>query len=80
MTLKKYELMLPGKKRYATLKDWVRNYVGDALNWELQLILKAADVPVVRLGESGQLGWTTWLQSYPFEDDVRNLTIESDAA
>jgi type VI secretion system protein ImpH len=80
MSLEKYEQMLPGKKRYATLKDWIRNYVGDALNWELQLILKAADVPVVRLGESGRLGWTTWLQSYPFEEDVRNLTIESDAA
>jgi type VI secretion system protein ImpH len=77
MTLEKYRQMLPGEKRYAIFKDWVRNYVGDVLCWELQLILKAAEVPVIRLGESGELGWTTWLQSYPFEQDVKNLKLQS---
>jgi len=78
MSLKKYEQMLLGGNSYATLKDWVRNYVGDELSWELQLILKASEVPKIRLGESGRLGWTTWVQSYPFEQDVKDLKLQSE--
>ncbi len=63
--------MLPGGTRYKILRDWVRNYVGDALKWELQLILKAAEVPEIRLGKSGCLGWTTWLR-LPVETDVKD--------
>jgi type VI secretion system protein ImpH len=80
MTLKKYEQMLPGGTRYKILRDWVRNYVGDALKWELQLILKAAEVPEIRLGKSGCLGWTTWLRTTPFETDVKDLKIQAAAA
>jgi len=69
---------MPGETSYTTLKDWVRNYVGDELSWELQLILKAAEVPKIRLGESGRLGWTTWVQSYPFEQDVKDLVLQSE--
>jgi type VI secretion system protein ImpH len=80
MSLKDYERMLPGKESFAALKDWVRNYVGDELSWEVQLILKAAEVPVVRLGESGRLGWTTWLQSYPWEKDVGDLKLQPETS
>lgn len=76
MSLKNYERMLPGGKSFARLKTWVRNYVGDALSWEVQLILKAGEVPAVRLGETGCLGWTTWLQSGPFERDTKDLILE----
>lgn len=78
--LKQYEGMLPGTKQFSQLKAWVRNYVGDALNWDLQLILKADEVPSIRLGESGCLGWTAWLKSQPFEEDVGDLLLEADAA
>jgi type VI secretion system protein ImpH len=80
MGLKEYERMLPGGESFAALKAWVRNYVGDELAWEVQLILKAAEVPAVCLGESGRLGWTTWLQSYPFEKDVKDLKLQSEAS
>jgi type VI secretion system protein ImpH len=80
MSLKDYQRMLPGESSFAALKAWVRNYVGDELSWEVQLILKAAEVPVVSLGESGRLGLTTWLQSYPFEKDVRDLKLQSEAS
>lgn len=77
MGLRDYERMLPGGECFAVLKDWVRNYVGDALSWQLQLILKAGEVPVVHLGEAGRLGWTTWIQSQPFENDV-DLVVEAE--
>ncbi len=80
MNLDDYERMLPGGESFNTLKDWVRNYVGDELSWELRLILKAAEVPTLRLGESGHLGRTTWLKSRPFEKDVGDLVVDADAA
>jgi len=76
--LKDYYRMLPRETSYATLRDWVRNYVGDGLSWELQLILKAAEVPATQLGQSGRLGWTTWLKSEPFEEDVSDLVLDGD--
>ena len=63
MGLADYERLLPGGESFTVLNDWVRNYVGDTLNWELRLILKAEEVPRVCLGKSGRLGWTGWLKS-----------------
>ncbi len=80
MNLVDYERLLPGSEWFTVLKTWVRNYVGDTLNWELRSILKAAEVPQVRLGKSGRLGWTMWLKSQPFEEDVSDLVVEADAA
>ena len=80
MKLADYERMLPGTKGFATLKAWLRNYVGDHLSWALNLVLEAAEVPTVRLGEAGRLGWTAWIKSRPFERDVDDLVIESEAA
>ena len=71
--------MLPGSESFSQLKSWLRNYVGDSLGWDLQLILKAEEVPATRLGETGRLGWTTWIKSRPFEYDVDDLVIEADA-
>jgi type VI secretion system protein ImpH len=47
----------------ARLRDWVRQYVGDVLAWDLQLILKKEDVPRARLTGGMRLGMTTWLAS-----------------
>jgi len=39
----------------------VRNYIGVELAWDAQIVLKREEVPAVRLGSFGQLGWTSWL-------------------
>jgi type VI secretion system protein ImpH len=39
----------------------VRNYVGDEFSWDVNLILLKEEVPALRLGAAGRLGWTTWL-------------------
>ncbi len=80
LALKDYQRMLPGGESFSRLKDWVRNYAGDVPSWELKLILKASEVPALRLGESGHLGWTTWLKSDLFEQDVDDLVFAADAA
>jgi type VI secretion system protein ImpH len=53
--------LLPGGDSLRCLTALVRNYVGDELAWELTVILRKEEVPPTRLGECGQLGWTTWL-------------------
>jgi type VI secretion system protein ImpH len=60
-----YERFLPGKPGLKALKTWVLNYIGHELSCELQLLLKRPDVPSIRLGRAGQLGWTSWLGSRP---------------
>jgi len=76
MEWKDYERMLPEGGSHKRLIAWVRNYVGDELAWDVRLILKAQEVPATRLGESGCLGWTTWLKSGPSTHDADELILQ----
>ena len=67
--------LLPGSESLDHLVAVVRNYIGDELNWDVQLILHKEEVPPVRLGESGQLGWTTWLTPRPEEKDADEVVL-----
>lgn len=53
--------LLPGSRGLAELAALVRLYTGDEWSWQLRLLLRDLEVPGVRLGSAGQLGWTTWL-------------------
>lgn len=61
MSLTEFERYLPGGIRFTQVRDWVRNYIGIELAWDAQIVLKREEVPAVRLGSFGQLGWTSWL-------------------
>ena len=63
-----YERFLPGGESLPRLTAWVRNYVGDSLDWDLQLMLRPESVPTLALGgrktgvaRGARLGLTTWL-------------------
>jgi type VI secretion system protein ImpH len=56
-----YRAMLPGREGLEELAAIVRNYAGDELAWEVNLVLRQADVPPLRLDGAAQLGWTSWL-------------------
>jgi type VI secretion system protein ImpH len=71
-----YLRLLPGGESLKRLVAWVRNYVGDALIWDVNLILKREEVPRFELGKLGQLGWTTWLTSRPLEEDADDLLLD----
>ena len=77
MYFSEYQRMLPGGDSIRQLVAWVKNYVGDELSWELQLILSASEVPSICLGEIGQLGWSTWLSSKKFEEDADDLLLRT---
>jgi len=80
MNFADYERMLPGGDSLERLIAWVKNYIGDQLSWDLQLILKAEEVPSIQLGRGGRLGLTTWLRSRSFEKDADQLVLEPLAA
>ena len=75
MKLGDYERMLPCGKAFQRLRDWVLNYCGEQFFWDLQLTLQAGEVPQVSLGQSGRLGWTTWLKTKPFGRDAGDLVL-----
>jgi type VI secretion system protein ImpH len=75
MRLNDFYRMLPIGDAFRRLKCWVLNYSGQEYFWDVQLVLKAEEIPDTRLGQEGLLGWTTWLKSKPFERDADDLVI-----
>jgi len=76
MPLDRFRSFLPGGDSRQRLNDLVRNYIGDELGWEIQLVLQKAEVPRHELGLAGQLGWTCWLASDARERDADDLVLE----
>ena len=61
LTLTQYEGFLPGRPAWLALRDWVRHYIGFDLQWDVQLVLAAREVPEPRLGRRVRLGLTGWI-------------------
>ena len=60
MDLKTYLRLMPGRGAIERMEAIVRNYVGDRLAWDVNLVLKAEEVPRVALGMRAGLGYNTW--------------------
>jgi type VI secretion system protein ImpH len=75
MKLHDYERMLPGGDAFQRLKTWILNYCGEHYFWDAQLVLEKSEVPSMQLGQSGRLGWTTWLKTQPFTHDADDLIL-----
>jgi type VI secretion system protein ImpH len=66
------------RKSFFLLCHLVRFYVGPELDFDVQLVLRADEVPPCQLpeGEEGQrLGWNTWLLSKPAEQDAEEVVF-----
>jgi type VI secretion system protein ImpH len=75
MGLADYERMLPKGASFERVKYWVLNYCGQHFFWDVQLVLRADEVPATRLGHAGRLGWTSWLKTKPFARDADELIL-----
>lgn len=53
--------LLPKQRALAELVALVRLYLGDQLDWDLDLLLESSQVPTACLGKGHQLGLTSWL-------------------
>jgi type VI secretion system protein ImpH len=75
MDLDRFSDLLPDGPSLVRLVDWVRNYVGFEFDWDVQLVLRRDEVPGIRLGREGKLGWTTWLGPRRADTDADDLTL-----
>ena len=73
--------LLPVGSGFSALVDLVRLAVGSELEFDIQLIQGAANVPELRLssdpGENAYLGWSSWLKSRPFDHDPSDVIFDS---
>jgi type VI secretion system protein ImpH len=58
-----YQQFLPTEERNLSepLADAVFFYIGEEIDWDVELAIPSGSVAPVTLGKSGQLGWTTWV-------------------
>jgi type VI secretion system protein ImpH len=71
----------PQRKSLFLLAQLVRLYCGPELDFDVQLVLDAAEVPACRVGGDGfgaRLGWNTWLVSQPRVRDADDAVFVVD--
>ena len=74
--LEQFCSFLPSGDLCMALADTVFFYIGEQLDYDVELALPASETSPVQLGHVGQLGWTSWMSS---PADERDDTIRSDA-
>ena len=79
MSLADYMRLLPDGRSLARLAPVVRNYIGEELDWDVCLCLFKQEVPGVKLGKAGRLGWTSWLETGRRARDAEDLILSVDA-
>ena len=66
---------MPGEKSLARLTSIVREYVGDALDWDVNLVLKGDEIPAAILGNDVRLGQTSWIGEADGSRDADDLYL-----
>lgn len=61
LSLTNYSRFLPGEPWAVELRDWVRQYLGIEMVWDVCLTLAAEEVTGVSLGGPARLGYSSWL-------------------
>jgi type VI secretion system protein ImpH len=79
LSFDQFRELLPSGSGFPPLVDLTRFFVGMALDFEVCLILKAAEVPACRLGKPApggiQLGWSSWLKTREFAHDAGDALL-----
>jgi type VI secretion system protein ImpH len=56
-----FRQFLPGTSLAEQIADAIFLYIGAEYDWDMELAIPAGEITPVRLGESVQLGWTSWM-------------------
>ena len=76
VSLEEYERLLPGQASMDKLTAAVRNYAGDALDYDVNVVLKGDEVPAATLGGQTRLGQTSWVGTQAAQVDAADLYLE----
>lgn len=71
-----FSRMLPGGDSLQRLIAMVKNYLGEELLWDLNLVLRREETPSWRLGEA-KLGQTMWMDNEGVTEDPKDLLLHS---
>ena len=77
LKLPEFREFLPPGNRFRPLSELTRFYVGQELDFECRLQLRAEEVPESRLGgdSAPRLGWTSWLKTVPFAAELAEVPL-----
>lgn len=73
LSLEQYHALLPGGQAFVELVAWVAEYLGQELDWDIQLTLKREQVPALQLNAGRRLGFDTWTS--PPRHDASDLKL-----
>lgn len=76
LDMDEFRTLLPGGLGLKEMRAMVHNYVGMELKCELNLLVKAREVPKTRLGQQGRLGWSTWLRENVLTEDADQVRLD----
>jgi type VI secretion system protein ImpH len=75
-----FQAFLPNGTAYNPMKSIIRFMVGEELDFDAQLILKAKEVPgtilTTRARRRPMLGWTSFLKTKPFKKDDEQVVLQ----
>lgn len=63
-----FKKFFPAENLFTHCCDLIRFYLGDEIDFELNLIIKSESIPLLKIttsSESSLLGWNSWLKSKP---------------
>jgi type VI secretion system protein ImpH len=79
LRLSEFNAFVPSGSAFCPMNDLLRLLAGLEYDFDVQLVLQAAEVPACRLGAdpaSGpRLGWTSWLKTTEFERDDEQVVL-----
>lgn len=75
MSLDRFNGFLPGGETLRQLVAAVKTYIGEEKAWDVQLVLKCADVPSTRLGQAGRMGLSTWIGTPRRDADADQVVL-----
>jgi type VI secretion system protein ImpH len=82
LTYREFRRFFPlGGDLLRLLSQLTRSYVGGEFTFDVQLVLRPAEVPRMRLGGKGDgaahLGWNTWVASRQYARDVDDVVFQA---
>ena len=75
-----FRSFLPSGDAFRPLTQLTRYFAGEELDFDVQIVVQAAEVPECRLvstaDDGAQLGWSTWLKTKPFQHDAGDAVFD----